>query len=92
MPTKALEGIPFIKGMPAFKSLLPPHGASQNVAGAPVEILLVSPVVSRSNPQIGIWKVFGPPSQVVGSGRTAWTRREPQPDAKVQTWRQNGTP
>ena len=34
MPTKALEGISFIKGMPAFKCLLPPHGgASQNVAG-----------------------------------------------------------
>ena len=33
MPTKALEGIPFIKGMPAFKCFLPPHGASQNVAG-----------------------------------------------------------
>ena len=30
----------------------------------PVEILLVSPVVSRSNRQIEIWKVFGPPSQV----------------------------
>ena len=59
MPTKALEGIPFTRGMPAFN-------CSLSLKMLPVEILLVSPVVSRSNRQIGIriWKVFGPPSQV----------------------------
>ena len=88
MPTKALEDILFFRGgMPAFKCFLPPRcGASQNVAGG--DLVSVACRVTLQSTDRNLESFW--PTIAGGSGRTAWTRREP--DAKVQTWRQNGTP